>query len=128
MSPVLVRFSGPVECRTDRAGPLGLTLIGREGDEPVQVAFACAPQSGFPRRLDAPVVERTAPGTYRIGGERDGLVLDATRVFIHRDVTRAFHRAVPPRRAPLAKRAFWRAVLALAATRIGQRVLFARSA
>ncbi|MGQ0833653.1 MAG: hypothetical protein ACT4O5_01815 [Gammaproteobacteria bacterium] len=125
MSSLLVRFSGSVECRADRAGPLGLTLIGREGDEPVQVAFACPPGIEVPERLDARVVERTAPGTYRIGGERDGLVLDATRVFIHRDVTRAFYRAVPPRRAPLAKRAFWRAVLALAATRIGQRMLFA---
>ncbi|HKZ74541.1 MAG TPA: hypothetical protein VJ011_10785 [Steroidobacteraceae bacterium] len=120
----LVRFTGAVECRVDRAGPLGLTLVGAQGDATVQAAFLCPAPPDFPARLDAPVVERAGSRRYRIVAAGVPRIVEAA-VFVHRDVTHAFARLIPARKAPAAKRAFWRAVLAFAGTRAGQRVLFA---
>lgn len=121
----LARFTGTVDCRIDGTGPLGLTLAGRDGADPLQVAFVCAPPAAFPRHLEAPVVEQPGPGAYRIVTKQEVLAVAATQVFVHRDVARAFLLAVPPHAAPFGKRLFWRAVLALAASRIGRHVLAA---
>ncbi len=48
---------------------------------------------------------------------------EATSVHVHRDIGKAFYRAVPPRPVPFAKRMFWSLVLALAGSRTGKRVL-----
>jgi len=44
-------------------------------------------------------------------------------VHLHREVAAQFYHAIPPRRAPWAKRMFWRTVLALGASRMGLRLL-----
>jgi len=119
----VVRFSGLVQCRVDRHGPLGLTLIGPVGDATVHLSFVCTPPVDWPPRLEAPMVLREGTAQFRVvetGGDR---ALEASRVFVHRDAARVFDRAVPPRRAPLVKRVLWRGVLALAATSVGRRML-----
>lgn len=118
-----IRFDGPVDCRVDRGGPLGLTLSGRRGTEVLHVAFVGTAPADFPQRLDTAVVEPAGADEYRIvsGGERR--TLRAQRVFVHRDVRKAFCGAVPARPVPVVKRLFWRAVLAFAASPIGRRVL-----
>jgi hypothetical protein len=123
---VLMRFSGVVECRISRAGPLGLTLLGRDRDEPVQIAFVCTAPAAFPEQLESAVVMRDGPGTFRIVAGATDRRLEAAGVFAHRDVARVLERAVPPRPPSLARRIFWRAVLALAASPIGRSVLLAR--
>ena len=123
---VLIRFSGAVECRIDRAGPLGLTLLGRDRDEPVQIAFVCTAPPAFPDRLESAVISRHGPGTFRIVAGGTQRELEAAGVFVHRDVARVLERAVPPPRPSLVRRVFWRAVLALAASPIGRSVLLAR--
>jgi hypothetical protein len=124
-TPSLARFRGPVACRRTvdaliLSGPAGdcaaevliLTFIGPRGpDLPGSLAGAGV----------LPLGERR----YRITcGSRDW-VIEATAVHLHRDVGNAFYRALPPRPAPLAKRLFWRVVLALAGTRPGKRLLLA---
>jgi hypothetical protein len=120
---VLARFSDAVQCRTDRGGPLGLTLIGYEGAVPVQVSFVCAPPADWPERLEGAVVVREAPTHFRITEAHDARMLEASGVFVHRDVGRIVESVVPSRPAPLTKRLFWRVVLALAATSPGRRAL-----
>ena len=120
----LVRFSGTVDCGLDASGPLGLTLVGRdEGSAPVQVSFRCRAPAGWPGTLESPAVARADSQTILVTSRASQLALEARSVFVHRDVMRAFERAVPPRRPPYRKRLFWRLVLALAGTRVGRRAL-----
>jgi hypothetical protein len=119
----LARFSGVVECRLDPGGPLGLTLVGRSDTSvPAQVSFLCPAPASWPASLDSPLVARADTERIVVKAGAAERVLHVRGVFVHRDVTRAFERAVPPRRAPFGKRVFWRLVLALAASRVGGRV------
>jgi hypothetical protein len=118
-----LRFEGPVECRLDPRGPIGLTLIGRRGNEILHVTFVGVASGDFPARLEAPVVEPAGEHEYRIVSVGVRRTIRAQRVFLHRDVREAFCGAVPARPAPVAKRVFWRAVLALAGTSLGRRLL-----
>lgn len=126
-APPVARFDGPVACRIDAHGPLGLTLSGRDSGGAVHVSFVTHAPRDFPAELAAATVERVAPERYRISDARGERALEAARAFVHRDVRIAFERAVPPRRAPFVKRAFWRAVLAFAATAAGRRALGVRA-
>jgi hypothetical protein len=77
----------------------------------------------FPARLEAPVVEPAGQHEYRIVSAGAQRVIRAQRVFVHRDVRQVFCDAVPARRPPLAKRLFWRALLAFAGSALGRRML-----
>jgi hypothetical protein len=118
-----LRFEGPVECRVDRDGPLALTLTGPRGAEILFITFVGVQPLDLPPRLDAAVIEPAGAEEYRIvsGGERR--TIRARRVFVHRDVRQAFCGAVPARRAPVAKRLFWRLILAFAGSSLGRRML-----
>jgi hypothetical protein len=117
-----VRFEGTVECRIDPGSPLGLTLIGRSGTEILHVTFVGTPPADFPGRLEAPVVEPAGVHEYRIVAAGVQRVIRAPRVFVHRDVRQVFCGVVPARRAPVAKRLFWRVVLAFAGSSLGRRM------
>ena len=130
MSEVLrvVTFVGGVSCRRDPSGPLGLTLIGRTADHPeekVSLAFAGRAPDTLPEVLEDPTVYRLDERRYRIASTPREWLVEATGVHIHREVTTAFYRAIPPRTAPWSKRFFWRVVLALVANSWGKRLLLA---
>jgi hypothetical protein len=118
-----ISLEGPVQCRVDRGGPLGLTLAGRRDAEVLYVTFVGTPTADLPPRLDATVIEPVGADEYRIASGGEQRTIRAQRVFVHRDVGQVFCSAVPARPAPFAKRVFWRAVLALAGSSLGRRVL-----
>lgn len=122
MTDCLIVFRGAVECRGDTSGPLGLTLVGHatgEGEATVHLAFECAAPTDLPAVLHAPMIHGIAPGQYRItAGDRQWVVA-ARRAHLHRDVSLAFYRAVPPRPVPALKRLLWRIALAVAASAAG---------
>jgi hypothetical protein len=120
-----VRLIAPIECR--RASPSGtssLTLVGRSVDgEWVHLTLQAVVPAGLPARIDVGSVERLADEHYRIVCSDREWLIDASRSFAHYDVSAPFYAALPPRRVPLAKRVFWRLVLAAAASRPGRRWL-----
>ena len=120
MSERLATFRGAVRCT--RAGDVpGLTLTGMTAEapeEPTMLAFSRA-SGEFPATLQDPVVERLADGRWRIASASTEWLLPAGPAHLHRDVAARFYQAIPPRSAPWVKRAFWRVVLALAASRAG---------
>ena len=125
MTEPLVRFAGSVTC-TRGAGALGFTLSGTSAapqSQAVTAAFAAAAPEGLPAVLDAAVIEHAAPGMFRIATPAGEWSVQATTAHVHRDVTAAFYRAIPPRPVPLSKRLFWRLVLALAGSNPGVALL-----
>lgn len=121
--PLLARFRGPLTCRR---GTGSLTLRGPAADSATDIlilTFIGSPPADLPDSLPDAAVLVLAEGRYRLTcGSRDWL-LDAASVHLHRDIGATFRQAIPPRPAPLAKRLFWRLVLALAATGPGKRLL-----
>ena len=119
----LAVFRGTVICRRSRNA---LTLTGAAADPAggiliVTLTTAVAPD--VPESLAAASMSAIDERHYRIAsGPRDWIVTAAT-VHVHRDIGDAFYRAIPPRVVPLAKRVFWRIVLALAGTGAGKRLL-----
>jgi hypothetical protein len=125
MPEPLVTFRGAVRCRR-APGPLGLTLIGATPERPGEttaLAFSAAAPAGFPDALEDAVVERLGANQYRIASPPREWVIAAAAVHLHREIAAQFYRAIPPRPVPLAKRWWWRIVLALAASRAGLAVL-----
>jgi hypothetical protein len=121
----IVRFRGGVSCRRDD-GPLGLTLIGRTTDRPDEIAtlaFAAGAPAGLPEALEDATVEQVEAGRYRIWSGRREWIFPARSAHLHREVSGIFYRAIAPRPVPWSKRLFWRAVLAMAASRMGKRLL-----
>lgn len=116
-------FRGAVRCRRDPGGPLGIVLEGFESGEPVCVAFSGAAAAGLPDSLGDAVVERLGPTHYRIAAGARDWVIEAAAVHVHRDVSEAFYRALPPRPAPAARRLVLRLALRLAGSRAGLAVL-----
>jgi hypothetical protein len=117
-----------VSCRRDAASPLGLTLVGWTTDHPdekVSLAFSGRAPDSLPEVLEDPTVDRIGEGQYRISSPPREWLVHATAIHLHRQIATLFYRAVPPRTAPLAKRVFWRLVLALAARPWGKRLLLA---
>jgi hypothetical protein len=120
MAERLASFRGTVRC-TRAAHVPALTLTGMTAeapDEPTTLAFSSA-AGEFPATLQDPVVERLADGRWRIASASGEWLLPASPAHLHRDVAARFYQAIPPRPAPWKKRAFWRVVLALAASRAG---------
>jgi hypothetical protein len=121
MSERLATFRGAVSCA--RAGDVpGLTLSGLTAeapDEPTALAFSAASPADLPETLQDALVERLGDGRYRIASSSGEWLLPAGAAHLHREVAARFYRAIPPRPAPWRKRAFWRVVLALAASRAG---------
>jgi hypothetical protein len=125
MSEPVARFAGTVTCERS-LGALRLTLGGSSADFPAQpltVGFAGTAPAGLPAVLEDAVVEAGAPGVFRIVSPAGQWLVAAPAVHVHRDVAAPFYRAIPPRRAPLAKRVFWRVVLILAGSRTGVALL-----
>ncbi|HVC30103.1 MAG TPA: hypothetical protein VND24_02875 [Steroidobacteraceae bacterium] len=119
----LAGFRGPVACRhTDNA----LILTGSSADSADDIlilTFTAPEPSGLPGSLSAAAVFALGGRHYRIAcGSRDWMI-EAGSLHVHRDIGRAFYRAIPPRPAPLAKRLFWRIVIALAGSRAGKRLV-----
>jgi len=120
-------FRGSVLCRRT---PCALILAGPAADserERLILTFTTSsrlpdlPQ--LPHSLVDPAVLALEDGRYRISSGAGDWVVDTASVHLHRDIGTAFHRAIPPRPAPLKKRLFWRTVLALAHDSLGKRLL-----
>jgi hypothetical protein len=124
MSESLLDFRGPVRCERS-AGPLGLTLRGAAGvaGDTHTLGFSGHAPAELPQVLTAPQVHALGEGRYRIVSGEGAWLLRARAVHFSREVATPFYRALPPRPVPLSKRIFWRAVLALAATRAGLALL-----
>jgi hypothetical protein len=120
-----VRFAGTVSCQRSPRGALKFTLSGTAAEpaQPVTVGFTTAAPTGLPASLQDAVVEERAAGMFRISSPAGEWPLLAQTMHVHRDVTAAFYRAIPPRPVPVGKRMFWRLVLLLAASRTGMAVL-----
>lgn len=118
----LAAFRGPVSCRREPGVPLAVTLKGASAERAegtLTVDFACAAAPDLPAELADAVVERDDAGGYRIVTAGQTWRIDARALHLHRELGRAFYRAIPPRPVPLTRRLLWRAVLALAASRLG---------
>ena len=125
----VVAFRGRVECRRAPQGPLGLTLTGFAADAPdeaLHVSFTGNAPTGLPATLGNVRVEQLGPALFVIDATEGRWEVEATAMHVHHDVGAAFFRAVPPRRAPLRKRIFWRAVLAAAGNPLVRRLFLAR--
>jgi hypothetical protein len=122
MPELLVRFRGPVSCRS-AAQPPALTLSGNTTEPPGEGALlvlsAAAPADCPATALDDAVVERLGDGQYRIRSAAHSWLVRAAAVHLHFEVAAQFYRALPPRRVPEWKRAFWRIVLVMARSRAG---------
>jgi len=124
---VVVRFSGEVCCER-RAGALPLVLIGAiDHGQSAHLAFASRVPTDLPQRLDAATVQRVGPDRYRLESGTRQWLLSASAIFLHLDAGKAFFRAIPPRRASLARRLLWHALVLLAASAPGRRWLEHRS-
>lgn len=116
----VARFRGAVACARATHGPIGLTLTGRSAgqpDEELRVAFAGNAPAELPERLEDAVIERGAPGEYRITGAARSWQIAARSVEVHREVAQRFYAAIPPRPAPWRRRALYRVMLILARSR-----------
>jgi hypothetical protein len=121
MPETLATFRGTVRC--GRSTPPGaLTLSGMtaesRGEETSLILSSSAPPE-CPAALEDAVVEHLGGNQYRIRCGRGEWLVEAAAVHLHREIAESFYRAIPPRPAPWRKRLFWRAVLALAASRPG---------
>ena len=121
----LASFRGAVRCVRAHAVP-GLTLSGTTAEapaEPTALAFSGSAPADLPETLADAVVEHLGGTQYRISEGARSWLVSASAVHLHREIATQFYRAIPPRPAPFAKRIFWRAVLALAASRAGLALL-----
>jgi hypothetical protein len=127
MPEPLIRFHGRVHCERC-AEPLGLTLSGVSAAPPGEralLAFSSRAPAEFPDTLEDVVVERLDAHGYRIASAARAWVIAASAVHLHFEVAAPFYAALPPRRVPLLKRALWRVLLAVAASRRGLALLAA---
>ena len=121
MPETLAIFRGAVRCRHAGHAPQ-LTLSGNAAEAPggeMTVAFSMLAPDDCPDTLAEVVVEQLGGARYRIRSGSQEWPINAAAVHLHREVAAEFYRALPPRPAPWVKRAFWRIVLALAASRAG---------
>ena len=123
--PPLAGFRGAVACRRTVDALILSGCAADSADEVLILTLVSAGPAELPESLSAAVVTMLDEQHLRItSGSRDWVVA-ATSVHLHRDIRRAFYRAVPARPAPLIKRLFWRIVMALAGNRAGKRLLLA---
>ncbi len=113
-----LKFTGLVECRRFSGLP-GVTLVGRtDTGEQAYLSLVGGTPAELPARIESLEVELLDPEHCRISAPALSLTLRVVSSFLHRDVSGAFYQAVRPRRVPLARRIFWRLVLAAARTRV----------
>ena len=120
---LLAAFRDAVACRRTADA---LILSGAAADcvdDRLILTFFAPTAAEIPDSLTAATVHAVGAQRYRISSSATALVVEASSVHVHRDIGKAFYRAVPPRPAPLKKRVFLRVVLWLAGTRTGMRVL-----
>jgi hypothetical protein len=122
----VIRFRGWISCRRDGEGPLGLVLAGRislDGqEENVKVAFSCPAPADLPAELEDAELELLRDKRHRLtSGDRSWALHGP--VHVHREISSAFYKALPPRPVPWRKRLFWRVMLALAANPVTRRIL-----
>jgi len=123
LASALAVFRGTVLCR--RFANV-LTLAGPaadSADDELILSFIARDFPSLPEALTAPVVVALDEHRYRIVSLARDWIIEATSLHVHRDIGNTFYRAIPPRPAPLAKRFFWRLILALAGSRAGKRLL-----
>lgn len=122
-SSPLAAFRGAVVC--SRTGNV-LTLSGcaaDSADDRLILTLISSSIPAIPDSVPGASVRAVDEHHYRLTSASGDWVVEATSFHVHRDIGRAFYRAVPPRPAPLGKRLFWRVVLALAGTSTGKRLL-----
>ncbi len=120
---LLAAFRGAVTC-SRTAGALTLTGYAADSAEDrLILTLVSSSIPDIPDSLKGVILTAVGEQRYRIASGSWERVVEATSLHIHRDVGRAFYRAVPPRPVPLAKRFFWLAVLWLAGSRTGKLVL-----
>lgn len=124
--PRVIRFRGWISCRRDGEGPLGLLLVGRTNqdgqEEAVQIAFSCPAPADLPAELEDATLELLGSHQHRLSsGERSWSLQGP--VHIHREISSAFYKALPPRAVPWRKRLFWRLMLGLAANPLARWLL-----
>jgi len=125
----VIRFRGWISCRRDGEGPLGLVLAGRVSqdgpgghEESVQVAFSCPAPADLPAELEDAELELLGDGRHRLTSGGRSWSLQGP-VHVHREISSAFYKALPPRPVPWRKRLFWRVMLGLAANPLTRRLL-----
>jgi hypothetical protein len=119
----LAAFHGAVTCRRTAHALIVTGPAADAPDERLILTFVTRTLADLPDSLTVSDVLALDDRHYRIVSSARGWDIEATSLHVHRDVGTAFYRAIPPRPAPLKKRLFWRAVLALAGTRAGKRFL-----
>ncbi|MGH8258274.1 MAG: hypothetical protein ACREUG_01135 [Steroidobacteraceae bacterium] len=107
----------PIECcRIAGAGLVTLSGATEQGGRACLTIEAEAP-AYLPSWTEEGAVEQLDERRYRVSMPGHECIIEATRSFVHEDVSDAFYAALPPRRVPLGKRLFWRLVLSAAASR-----------
>jgi hypothetical protein len=128
----LAAFRGPVACRrTGNALILTGAAAAVEDERLILTFIGAAGLAEVADSLADSLVNSVAAAEVLALDERHCRIVSAARswdvevtsVHVHHDVGAVFYRAIPPRPVPLGKRLLWRLVLALAATRLGKRLL-----
>jgi hypothetical protein len=122
----LATFRGAVSCARSANT---LTLSGADADcadDRLILTFVSSSLPDVPDVLRGASVRAMDARHYRITSPSRDFDIETSSLHLHRDIGRAFYRAIPPRRVPLKKRIFWRVVLWFAGTAAGKRVLASR--
>ena len=122
MPEARIGFAGEVRCERG-AAPFSVTLSGATAQGELSCAFTGEVSGEPPARLPDAAIEPLGEGRYRIVSAAGDWLIERATLSITRAVATQFYRVLPPRPLPLAKRLFWRAVLALAASGIGLSLL-----
>jgi hypothetical protein len=125
VAQVWVGFAGPVRCLRGVA-PLALTLSGQMRGSPPghgTVVFNGPAPADLPDTLTDARIEPVSGSQYRLTAGAQQWLIEARSIHVHRDVGKAFYRAIPPRPAPWRRRIFFRTVLWLAASHRGMALL-----
>ena len=124
LPPVAV-LRGPVACRRTANALILSGAAADSADDCLILTFLCESMPDIPGSLRGASIRAVDQHRYLIASESQELIVEAAALHIHRDVGKAFYRALPPRMVPLKKRFLWRVVLALAGSRTGKRLLLA---
>ena len=120
---LLAAFRGTVSC-SRTAGALTLSGAAADSADDRLILTLISPSiPDIPDSLDAVILTAVGEHRYRLASGSRDLVVEATSLHVHRDIGKAFYRAVPPRPVPLRKRLFWSLVLWLAGSPTGKQVL-----
>jgi hypothetical protein len=119
----IVTFQGVVRCRHAPWGP-GMTLTGlAQGGEEVSVAFSTSAPADLPPVLQDVAVDRIEPDQYRLGTAARDWIIPARVAHVHREIAADFYRTIRPRVPPWNKWLLWRAIVVVAASPLGFRLL-----